>query len=277
MIHAERLNKVSTAFFFLGFTTARMQHLPIPFIAPVSTLGSLIFYAIGYFLWELASERYASNPVLPKYWYGFSQFKDQYKTASILGGLALVCCLVGILFPVALVVAAWIFTLSNVFWSIAEYHKLKAPPAEEEEKFSTRNQSYYFKYVACVTLITLVTTITTTLAFIFPPAALLIAAIAVVTSLFLSGFAMHFWTECTLNKVPPDKVLNNLSEEDSYKKMMTNVRRQEKTSELEPEAQKDGKHSVLFERHLMTCSQSPTEPAPSHPEQSEGPPKSNRI
>ena len=194
-----KLDKYSGRLFFIGFLTSKLKNIPIAIVSSVLNAVSLVAYLIGYIAWSIAAFLYPEHPRKQSQWYGFVQFKQQYQMAALLGTLATVLCLTTSL----LLTAAWLFTISNLIWNIAEYHKKENPPIDEANYSSTK-QKTYFHY-------TILVTITSSIAAIGLSIASLIPALAVITlsaaSIVGTGFtiaSLHYWSKCAFGTFPPD-------------------------------------------------------------------------
>lgn len=203
MGHAKRLDKTSGIFFFLGFVAHKLTYIPVVLVSMTSNILSVALYLIGYILWLIACQIYPDYPALPKHWYAFTQFKNQYKASAILGILAFILGTVGIFFPLCLLPAAWLLALSNIIWCIGEYHKKNHPP-RYDPGYSNAHQSLYLAYTITTTSIAIVAAIAATIAFVFPPTTLITLLVSGIVSLFLGALAFNLWVEFSFGKFKPD-------------------------------------------------------------------------
>lgn len=208
MKHADRLDKASSIFFLIGFVVSKLQHAPFAILSMLSNLGTLFFYSIGYTLWLVACQMYPDQPAKKQFWYGFAQFKNQHRVSAVLGAVAIVCCVIAISFPIALVPANWLFVLSNCIWCIAEYHKKQNPPTDNQN-YSSSQQSAYLRYAIVSTTMLLLTAIATTIATLFPPLAIFVFAASTLLGISLGAVAFYCWVDCTLNDHKPDYQSNS--------------------------------------------------------------------
>lgn len=167
MNHAKNLDKASGNLFLLGFVTAKLRQLPIPFVGQVLGLLSYSCYLIAYALWLVASHFYPDHPPKKEDWYGFAQIKHQNRIGAAIGFAGITLCLLSIPFPILLLPGASLFALSNIFWSIAEYHRRQNPP--KDEPYSPARQNYYLSYAILSTFVSVISAASLALVLIFPP------------------------------------------------------------------------------------------------------------
>ncbi|OGV45010.1 MAG: hypothetical protein A3F46_02420 [Legionellales bacterium RIFCSPHIGHO2_12_FULL_42_9] len=171
MNHAKNLDNASGKLFLAGFMTAKIRQLPIPFIGQILGLISFSCYLIGYIMWLIASRFYPSHPPKAESWYGFTQIKNQNRTAAALGLAGVTLCLLSFAFPVLLLPGMSLFALSNIIWSIAEYHRRQNPP-RNDAAYSPPKQDYYVSYAVLSTIVSVMSAASLALAIIFPPIAI---------------------------------------------------------------------------------------------------------
>ncbi|MDI9818832.1 hypothetical protein, partial [Legionella sp. PL877] len=215
MKNTRKIDKASSVFFFLGFVTSQLRHSSFLLLAVSANIASLLFYSIGYVLWLIACQLYPEHPPHRDYWYGFAQLKNQHRTAAALGGAALVCCLLGFAFPIALLFASWLFLLSNIIWCIGEYHKKQNPPTYDHN-YSSTQQEAYLRYAVISTLMSLVPAITASICLFFPPATLFALLISVSLGFLLGTSALCSWIDCNLNEHKPDMLQKHPELIESY-------------------------------------------------------------
>ena len=196
MSHARRLDKASTYFFSTALVLSKLQYIPNAMATFVLKLSSLSLYLIGYALWFSASLLRGDHKRHNPNWYGFAQHKIQASFASITGfiatGLSIAAAFVPVLFPPA----AWLYVVSNIIWTIAEYHKLNNPP-KDTEHFSYSRQRAYLSYTITITTMSVVTAVAATLILVFPPIAIPATIISVIISIGLGILAFEYWMDST--------------------------------------------------------------------------------
>lgn len=220
--HAKILDKVSGVFFFIGFVFSKLQSIPLVFLSALFNLLSLISYLTAYSLWLAACERYPDHPS-PKSWYSSIQLKNQHRFAAVFGTLAIMSCLVAIIFPIALIPAAWCFLISNIVWCVAEYHKMRHPPVYDPE-YSSERQAVYMRYALLMTSASLITALATTLVLCFPPITMATLITATIVCLLINLAALQDWVKFTWADYPPDMlphshtaILDGLGSEPDFK------------------------------------------------------------
>ena len=179
MNHAKNLDNASGKLFLAGFMTAKLRQLPIPFVGQTFGLISYSCYLIGYVLWLIASRFYPDQPPKTEAWYGFTQIKHQNRTAASLGLIGVTLCLLSFAFPVLLLAGMSLFAVSNLVWSVAEYHRRQNPP-QNEASYSPPRQNYYVSYAVLSTIVSVMSAAALALAVICPPIG--------IPALFISGF-----------------------------------------------------------------------------------------
>lgn len=195
------LDKASGFFFILGFISSKMPEGPLPILAPAIKIFSIVCFLMGYSFWYLSSLIQKDAPRKRESWYGFFEFKLQFQMAALLGIIATALCIV---VPSFTVPTAWLYAISNVIWSIGEYHKKNMPPAHDLS-FSTKAQSIFCKYTVGMTFISICSAITATALIIAPlaspvliPISSVLCGIALVYSMFMNG-------KYLFTKFPPDQ------------------------------------------------------------------------
>ena len=202
MSHSKRLDTASGFFFTVGFIVEKIKFFPVVIVSSLVTLVSLVMYMIAYLLWLIASCLRTDHNTKSDEWYGFAQFKEQYRLASILGLLASVLSITAIFFPVFTIPAVWIFFVSNAVWAVSEYHKLNNPPTNDSD-YSSQYQNTYSSYTVTIAAIAFLGAVSTTLIFICP---YITVPVIIITS-FLGGglgvLAMHFGFELIFGDKQP--------------------------------------------------------------------------
>lgn len=214
VLHAKQLDKASSILFFLGFATSYLRFAPIVLLAALSNIISLFLYLFAYLFWLAACQLYPNHPALQEKWYGFAQFKDQNRTAAIIGTVALLCSAAALFFPIAVLPACWLFVISNGVWLIAEYHK-KQNPLPYEQNYSSKKQETYLHYALVITAASLVTALATTIIFFVPIIALPTIIISSIFAVFFCGLSIQHWVALTFDEYPPD------NQKESYKSLLS--------------------------------------------------------
>ncbi len=200
------LDSTSGYFFLTGFITARLKNIPIIVVSSAFNLVSLFAYLVGYVAWYLAALLYPDHPRKHNYWYGFAQFKEQYQIAALLGAIATIMCL---MVPLLIIPTAWLYAVSNLIWSISEYHK-KENPSLNDEQYSSTRQSLYLHYALLVTTSSILTAIAATTV-LFPPAAFVVITATTIISVGLTMASLYYWGTCIFCDHPPDRVAHSYS------------------------------------------------------------------
>src|SRR3990167_7756953 len=146
--------------------TAKLRLLPIPILSSVSNLLSTTCYLLGYIFWFIACHFYLDHPAQKETWYGFAELKNQHRITAALGFIGIVLCLVSLIFPAFLLPGVSLFAISNVMWSIAEYHKRQNPP--QDPSYSPLRQNNYLRYAVLSTLVSMITVASLAFTLIFP-------------------------------------------------------------------------------------------------------------
>ena len=211
--YAAKLDGAVSQLFIIGFAASKFRSIPIVLVSLILTLISLIAYLLGYFLWFIATLLYPDHPRKQEFWYGFAQFKQQYQLASLLGAIACIMCL--LCPPLFLVPALWIFAISNMLWSIAEYHKLQHPPTDNPN-YSTKQQTLYLRYVILMTAVCVLSAICATMAIFCPQLAFLAFILPMTVGNLLTLAAFHCCGQCILTDFKPDHSYAKLSRQLSF-------------------------------------------------------------
>lgn len=171
-------------------------------LTPILHAISFVAYLVGYISWYLATIFYPEYQRKPNTWYGFSSFKDQFQTAALLGTVATIFCLAA---PVLTIPTVWLYVLSNLIWSIGEYHK-KVSFVAQDAQYSSAKQAVYFRYSALVTLTSTIGAIAATAVALFPAMALCITFYASIAGLISTTAALCHWGACAFCRFPPDQI-----------------------------------------------------------------------
>lgn len=208
-----KLSKASSYFFISGFIVGKIQYLPLPFVVAITNLISLGFYLTGYSLWFIASHFHPEHTRKENEWYGFAQFKEQHLYAATLGIIATLISACSIALPVLIVPATWVFLISNIVWTIGEYHKFNNPP-NYDPNYSHSYQNSYLSYAITMSAIGLATAVSATLTFLFPAAAVSIILLSTIICLGLGILATDCWLDYTFGDHK-----KGIPSEHSYKQM----------------------------------------------------------
>lgn len=198
MSHAKHLDNASGKLFLVGFIAAKLRLLPITFLSPIFSILSLLSYLIGYTLWLIACHFHPDHPPKQEAWYGFSQFKNQNRFAAAAGFIGISLCLLSFAFPVLLLPGTAIFAISNIVWSIAEYHKRQNPP--NDPSYSPARQNYYVSYAILSSVVSVITAASLALVIIFPPIGVAALFFSALIGFSLTAAAFYF-----LLSSPPTK------------------------------------------------------------------------
>ncbi|KTD63989.1 hypothetical protein [Legionella spiritensis] len=208
MSHTKRLDKATSILFLGGFFFSKLQNTPLLLLSVLFNLISLSLYLTGYILWYIASHLYPNYPQKEECWYGFTQFKNQYKISAMLGTAAILLCLLAIPFPLLMLPASLLFAVSNTIWCIAEYHKMKQPPSYDKD-YSSEKQSVYMRYALLSTGISILTVTAAILSLCFPPVALPLMITTTIISFLLNLIAIDTWLACQLETYKPDRAISS--------------------------------------------------------------------
>lgn len=176
---------------------------------------ALALYGIGYMLWVIESIISPDKRRNPAEWYGFISTKTQFILASVVGLIATGLGIAAIFFPILLIPACWLFTLSNLCWLLGEHQKTEHPPDSEiEPNYQPARQNAYFQYVLVVSLVSLASTIITTVSIFFPP----FLWIALFIGPYLGGMVIKAWYDVNF-RVPPEVKSVSVATSTSYENM----------------------------------------------------------
>ncbi|ARB91083.1 hypothetical protein [Legionella longbeachae] len=192
MTVAQKLEKTSGIFFFLGFLLSKLQYLPFPLVSTIFKFLSLGIYSLAYGSWSIACLLHPDHKEHHQKWYGFAQIKEQFFFSSFLGLIATGLSIAAVFVPVLFPAAAWLFLVGNVLWTIGEYHKLKNPPQDNEDFSYTQQKNYlYYAITSCV--ISLVSAVSATLVVAFPPFLIPITIFSLLLYTGLGSLAFEYW------------------------------------------------------------------------------------
>ena len=200
MTHAKNLDNASGKLFLIGFIATKLRLIPIPFLSTILGFISSICYLIGYALWLIACHFYPDQAPKKEAWYGFSQIKNQHRITAVLGFVGIALCLLSFAFPALLLPGAAIFAISNIVWSIAEYHKRQNPP--NDASYSPARQNYYVSYAILSTLVSVISAAALALTIICPPAGVAALFISSLLGFVLTVAAFYFLLSTPL---PPNE------------------------------------------------------------------------
>ena len=202
MSHSQHLNKASGLFFFLSFMLSKLQYIPIPIVANVFRLCSFLFSLTAYSTWFSSNLLNPDHKPLHNEWYGFARIKELLISSSIVGFAAAVLSFSSLFVPILFPIAAWLFVVDNIIWSIGEVHKLKSPPTDNPN-FSYTQQDSYLSYAIATTGISIVTAMTATLIFIFPLMTLSITLFSILICIGIGVIAMESWLDANFGTHNP--------------------------------------------------------------------------
>lgn len=167
-----------------------------------------MFYLTGHFLSYIGSHIEPEHRRKAGAWYGFLQFREQFRLAAIIGILGTLLSISSYYLPVLLVFASWLFLIGNSIKSIGEYHKLNSPPTADTF-FSTSRQNSLFLHSACNCLISIVSAIATTLVFFFPGASFSIMGVATLITIGIGAVSLQLWLDSHFGEHPKPCDLNS--------------------------------------------------------------------
>lgn len=227
MIKAKYWDNASSTFFFFGFVTTQLRAVPIALVSTILKIASSIFFLTAYLLWLVACQFYPDYQPKKPSWTGLASFKDQNKFAALLGALAILLTITGLIYPPALLAATWLLLFSNGIWLISELNK-KHHPFPEALNFSNRGQSSYVLYAVSTTGMALVTAIAATIIFVTPAATSATLLLSTLLVVALGVYAISNWISYAYQNFGPNR------EKDSYQTMLANdlAPRPELTEEL---------------------------------------------
>ena len=211
--NAATYDKISGHFFLAGFVLYKLKNVPNLFLASLFNLAALSAYLVGYVTWFLASLCYPDHPRKRDSWYGFAEFKDQFQVASLLGIAATVMCLV---YPTLVLPALWLFTISNIVWCVAEYHKQHNPP-EYDANYSNARQSIYIRYALLVTASSAITAIGVSVSLSLPALAYTALLVSSIVGGIVTIAAFYHFKQAIFDHFPPDVI------DHSYQGMATDL------------------------------------------------------
>lgn len=199
------LDKLSGYLFLIGFLAAKLRAVPIVLLSVIFNYITFITYIVGYLFWYLAAIMYPSYPRKSDHWYGFAKFKEQYLLAAAIGLIASLLCAI---MPSMVIPAAFLYVLSNVVWTISEFHKKNNPP-NNEDNYSPTRQKFYIRYALLITMGSVLTAVSLVLFTIFPAATVPILMISsILGGGIIMGIAYH-WYVCTFKKFPDVKIAHS--------------------------------------------------------------------
>ena len=199
------LDKASGTLFMLGLVSGKLRFIPIPLFSSVIALISLGSYLAGYLIWLFTCRFYPQYPAIPQTWFGFLPIRQQHLLAAITGVVAMGLCFAALALPILAVAGTWIFALSNLFWVIAEYHRLKNPPTPLINPYYVhRRQVYYLSYAILATLVSILAGLLFTAPLLLPalPAITAAAALTSFISTILCFSAFYFLFKSLLYAPP---------------------------------------------------------------------------
>lgn len=233
-----------TGFIFLGaFLVSKAQHIPHPFVRAVTKLISLSAYLVGYFLWFIATFFYEKHERVRDNWYGFAEFKEQFRATSIIGLVATVICLA---YPVLLIPASCLFAISNVLWLVGVHHQNNTPSFDITVPKSEKNS--YFQYVSLITASSVITATGMVAVFLFPLVAAPILTATTVVSLSLTLSAMLLLARIRFFSQPP-KEQESIVPNESFANIgsgLSNSNRPVQEQDEKPEAILEQKGETLY-------------------------------
>lgn len=215
MIHHEKLGKIKSVLFSLGFLTSQLKYIPFSLSLFLAAPAALVLYLSGYLIWLFSSHFYPEHPHRFKNWYSFAQFRDQHKAAASLGVIAIAFSLLAFFIPILTIPSLWLLAISSGIWCISEYHKLKNPLAREEN-YSHSRQKALFRYSAIIASLALVFALTSTIPLFFPVLAPAVFLVSLVLGIALGVTGFRYWIICNFGDHKPDENVN----EQSYGKCM---------------------------------------------------------
>ncbi len=163
---------------------------------------ALALYGLAYLIWLVETILNPDKRPNPAEWYGFASIKTQLLVTCVIGLIATAFGIAAIFFPILLIPACWLFTISNICWLIGEHQKTENPPnAEQDPDYQHAKQKAYFQYVLVVSLVSLASTIITTVSIFFPP----FLWVALFIGPYLGGMVIKAWYDVNFCSPPTVK------------------------------------------------------------------------
>ncbi len=201
-MNAAVLNLISSGLFFIGLIFSKLKTLPLAFLSTLLHFVSLVAFLIGYAIWAISGIFYPNYPRRREQWYGFAEYKQQFQLAALLGAIATFICIIT---PSLIITSAWIYTLSNLFWTISEYHKKENPPPHDHD-FSSTKQNIYFRFSLLATSSSLVAALSASIIVTFPVTTIVLSTFATILGTGLTISSFYYLSKTLFENFPPDNI-----------------------------------------------------------------------
>ena len=199
------LLEISNYLFTAGLVGGTLSRVPIlsPFLAPILGLPVAIVYIVGYALWYVGSLFHEQDLLRNKdRWYGFTKTKHQHQISALLGMIA---AILGIALPTLLAPVAWLFVISNLFWTTGAFH-IKEIHLNNTPNHSSAKQKFYAYFTVGVTALSVISALSLSISALFPLAAPVITPIATALGVPISLVTFGLLTFYQFGRHKPDKV-----------------------------------------------------------------------
>lgn len=205
MDHGSNLGKASGYFFFSGFVFSKIPFLPINIFALALNIISVSSYLIGYLLWYVGTYLHPEHIRNEQKWFGFAQFREQFRIAAFLGATATVLSLIALFIPIIIIPAVWVILISNIVWAIGEYHKWNNPPLTDPT-YSSSQQKSFLIYTLAMMFMALTAAIAATVLFFQPIVSVPVFIFSSLLGLGIAAFAAEYWLDYTFGTHQPDAI-----------------------------------------------------------------------
>lgn len=198
----KNFDNVVNYLFIFGFITSKLRDIAFILLSTIFGIISIFAYLFGYLLWFCSTLLTEHSPRNYDVLGQLTNSNDHYRIASLLGIIGCIMCIS--LPPIFLIPALLIFNISNFFWSMAEFHKLRYPlPPNIDPLFSSQRQKLYLYYVMGMAGSTIITTISALIIF-FNPALTLVATMLTLSAGNVLTLGAFYSLSNTFQEFKPD-------------------------------------------------------------------------
>lgn len=188
------LSRLRSALFIIAFVFSKLKYVPAALMSPLFHLISVLLYLSGHFLSLLTSLFEPDHNKQQDKWYGFMQFKEQFRLAALINIFGSFLSISAFYLRFLIVPASWVFLLGNIAKCVGEYHKLNSPPLADPLYSASRQNSVVLNTLSNC-LMSLVGALSTSLSFFFPLAAPFVLVFSSLLGLGFGALSLEYWLD----------------------------------------------------------------------------------
>ena len=248
----KNINWLNNFLFLVANISAKLKLITNPALAGILNIIALSAYLLAYLTWSMLAWLSDSPERLKDKFYGFEKYQDQQLIAAVIGLITTLLC---IIIPQLIIPILWLYTISNIIWSISEYHLQQNPPQD----ILVERQSLYFKYSIYLTSNSAISAISLSLIFLMPQLAPIITISSFAIGFIVAIPTIYFWLQYICYEDPTLKPIEEIEiTGSSYKEIRHSLPRL--APKPSPKPKPDATITIITQPWIDSCTQqaSPT-------------------